>query len=579
MPKQNVHFSLIYGHILFTCFAPLAAQEWDSPQEAEAYVATLQDLEGVLLPLNQASEPDLLELPGLTPDIARRITAFRPYKTLQDLYRVPGMTPELLDQISPYLILNDRPNWHGRFIERLTRPSNHPDKVDHLRLRQRADIQIGDGIQGFLLIDRDPEEDSWTDYLTAHVKISHPLGQLILGDVRPEIGQGLLHSRQSRGTASLSTIRPRSQSRIGNRGGTEFGAIRGVHLTTRLFPVKLEALYGRLFWDADISPDGTAQIRRTESHISEASLSRKHLLTEGLATLHLSVGTPHDHIGLTYQRLTFSPSNPQDGITRHISIDHRAQWHDAVFFGEFASGTHSNAFLTGLVWKKSGLRLHLLMRRYSPYFSGLHGAPITAFGTPAKNESGLFFGFTYQPIRRTRIELSLDRHRQLIAEQFPLPDMGHRFRLAVRHRFGKRVNLQIKHSSRKRGYNLSRTENRGTLNWKPGATRTTVWVSKTKATASENGFAFGLRQQIGHDLRLALWATAYNVPDYDARIYSFEPDVWGSGSLQVLSGRGRSSGILLAWSNTSFRIATRYSRRNTDAHPTTSWSVQFELQR
>jgi hypothetical protein len=579
MPKQNVHRCLIVGHILFTLITSLTAQEFDSQEEAEAYEAYLQDLEGVQLHLNKASESKLLDLPGLTPDIAWRITAFRPYHTIQDLQRVPGITPDLLDQIAPYLTLKEHPNWHGQFTTRLTRPTNHPNQVDHLHLTQRAEVQIGNTLTGFMLSDRDPQEPNWADYLTAHLQFNHSLGQLIMGDVRPEIGQGLLHSRQTRSAASLSSIRPRSQNRIANRNGTEFGAIRGLHLTTQLRVFTLQALYGQILWDADITPEGDVQIRRTEQHISETSLSRKNILSERLATLHMSVGTPQNHIGTTFQQTAFSPANPQEIKKRHISINGQAQWHQTTLFGEFAYAHKTQAFVTGLNWQKDDIRLHLLMRRFSPHFSALHGAPIAAYGTPPKNEQGLFFGFTYRPTPRTRFELSLDRHKHLLPERHPLPDQGHRFRLIMRHRVGKKATLQITHSTQKTRYDPSRAENRVTFNWTHRAMRTTSWISRTQVTQSGNGFASGLRLQIGQAHRIALWTTVFNIPNFDARIYDFEPDVWGGGTLQTRTGTGKASGILLAWSTTPFRIATRYSFRKTDASPTptSSWAIQFEL--
>ncbi|MGA1197749.1 MAG: ComEA family DNA-binding protein, partial [Candidatus Latescibacterota bacterium] len=365
---------------MFTFSIALFAQEIDTSEEAEAYEAYLQDLEGLQLHLNKAPESALLELPGLTPDLAWRITAFRPYQNMRDLRRVPGLTPDLLDQISPYLTLTEPPRWQGHLTTRITRPTSSNNQIDHLRLTQRAEIQIGNSISGFILTDRDPKEPNWADYLTTHLQIDHKWGQVILGDVRPEIGQGLLHSRQTRSSASLSTIKPRSQNRIANRNSTEYGAIRGIHLTTQHRLFTLQALYGQVHWDADISPEGVVEIRRTESHVSETTIARKDALNEKLATVHLSAGTPQNHIGATVQQTTFSPAKPQEIATHHFSINARAQGHQTTLFGEIARSHKAQAFVAGLNWQKSVFRLHLLLRKYDPQFSSLHGAPIAAYG-------------------------------------------------------------------------------------------------------------------------------------------------------------------------------------------------------
>jgi hypothetical protein len=577
MPKQFVHIALIVGHILFTFSIALFAQEIDTSEEAEAYEAYLQDLEGLQLHLNKAPESALLELPGLTPDLAWRITAFRPYQNMRDLRRVPGLTPDLLDQISPYLTLTEHPRWQGHLTTRITRPTSSNNQIDHLRLTQRAEIQIGNSISGFILTDRDPKEPNWADYLTTHLQIDHKWGQVILGDVRPEIGQGLLHSRQTRSSASLATIKPRSQNRIANRNSTEYGAIRGIHLTTQHRLFTLQALYGQVHWDADISPEGVVEIRRTESHVSETTIARKDALNEKLATVHLSAGTPQNHIGATVQQTTFSPAKPQEIATHHFSINARAQGHQTTLFGEIARSHKAQAFIAGLNWQKSVFRLHLLLRKYDPQFSSLHGAPIAAYGTPPQNEQGIFWGFTYRATSKTRFELSLDRHKHIMPEQQPLPNYGHRFRLIFRHRMGKTATLQLAHSTRKTRYDPTRTETRATLTWSHRALRATSWGARTQVTQLANGYATGTRVQIGQTYRLALWTTAYHIPIYDARIYDYEPDVWGSGTLQTRTGKGRASGLLLAWTTTPFRIATRYSFRTTNAQPASSWAIQIEF--
>ena len=577
--KHFVHFCRIGVHILFTLPLTLMAQEISTQEEAEAYEAYLQDLEGLHLNLNKASQTDLLELPSMTANLAWRITVFRPFNKVKDLHRVPGITSEIFEQITPYLSLTDHHRWQGHVTTRLTRPTNAPNQLNHMRLTHRADIQLGDHLTGFILTDRDPKEPHWADYLTAYLQYTHKHGQLIIGDLRPEIGQGLLHSRQTRSSASLATIRPRSHTRVANRSGTEFGAIRGMHLTTQFKWITLQTLFGQAQWDAHITDLGDFEIRRTEQHTTETTINRKNILKERIGTVHASLGTPQNHLGITFQKLTFSPKAPQGLSNTNVSINSRLQWHQTTLFGEMAYAGSSPAALTGLTWQKETLRLHLLARHYSPTYSPLHAAPIAAYGTPPQNERGFFFGFTYRPTPHTRLEVSLDRHQHIVPERDPLPNHGHRFRLTLRQRLNKTAHLQFSHSVRKTRYAPTRTENRATLNWTHRAMRTTTWLAQTQVTNAPKGRATGLRLQIGHTYRLALWTTIYRIPTYDARIYDFEPDVWGSGTLQTRSGDGRASGLLLAWSAKHFRIATRFSLRQTNNQPASSWAIQLELHR
>ena len=68
---------------MFTFAASTLAQEFDVPDEAEAYEAYLKSLEGLRLNINKTPQSDFLELPGLTPDLAWRIVSFRPYQKIQ----------------------------------------------------------------------------------------------------------------------------------------------------------------------------------------------------------------------------------------------------------------------------------------------------------------------------------------------------------------------------------------------------------------------------------------------------------------------------------------------------------------
>ena len=89
MPEHIFHIRTLAWHIVFTLCLPalLFAQPSAiyTESEAEAYNDLLRDLEGISLELNRASAKDLLILPGLTPELARRIIARRPYRTLAEL--------------------------------------------------------------------------------------------------------------------------------------------------------------------------------------------------------------------------------------------------------------------------------------------------------------------------------------------------------------------------------------------------------------------------------------------------------------------------------------------------------------
>ena len=58
--------------------------------------------------INQAAWPELAQLPGLGPTLARRIVEYRmihgPFRCVEELERVQGIGPKKLERIKPYLL-------------------------------------------------------------------------------------------------------------------------------------------------------------------------------------------------------------------------------------------------------------------------------------------------------------------------------------------------------------------------------------------------------------------------------------------------------------------------------------------
>lgn len=53
--------------------------------------------------VNRARAEELEAVPGIGPALARRIVAYRPFRTLDELVRVPGIGARTLERLRPYL--------------------------------------------------------------------------------------------------------------------------------------------------------------------------------------------------------------------------------------------------------------------------------------------------------------------------------------------------------------------------------------------------------------------------------------------------------------------------------------------
>lgn len=582
MPEHIFHIRALAWHIVFTLCLPalLFAQPPAiyTESEAEAYNDLLRDLEGISLELNRASAKDLLILPCLTPELARRIIARRPYRTLAELAQVQGLSAEHIDLIAPYLSIAPLRPWRLKYTSRVTRPSKRANSFGDMRLYQRLEIASPTRLSAFFLTERDPEEPTLTDHVTGYIALPLSRANIILGDVRPEWGQGLLFSRRTRSATGLSYARARTATQLGNRTSTEHGALRGIYLSGSHTHLFWSLMYGRMTWDATFGSD--TRIYTSGLHHTETSQARKNALRERLTGANIAIGSSQKHVGLTILNTAFAPvasdiasesavpRTAREGMLFSLNAFYRAD--HITLFGEIAP----KAFITGLVAGTPILRLHLIGRRYGANFHSLHGAPYAAYSSPPNNEWGAFFGLTWRISKRKRLDISLDRHGHLAPEKSALPERGSRLRLNFTHRFSRGFSWRLTADTRSATNRVPRQSLRLSLTYKRPTRSMTAWLQRAHAITSGN--AAGLRIQLGKStgFSLALWATHHKVSTYNARIYDIEPDVWGGIRLLTLSGDGTNRGLRLTWANAHFRLSTRYSH-----HRSSSWSAQLDLKR
>ena len=576
MSERIFHICAIAWYTVFTACIPaiLFAQVpvVHTEGEAEAFNDLLRDLEGVSLELNRASAKDLLMLPGLTPELVQQIIDRRPYRAIEDLADVQGLSAEHIDLIAPYLAIAPTRPWRSRYTSRISRPSNRANRFDDMRFYQRIEIASPWGMSAFFLSERDPKEPTFTDHVTGYVAIPLSRVNIILGDARPEWGQGLLFSRRTRIATGLSYARARSATKSGNRTSTEHGALRGIYLSGSHPRVFWHAMYGHITWDAS----GT-RIYTSGLHDTETSQARKNALRERLAGAHLGIGSSQKHIGVTLLNADFAPVNGSAVATPSaatagalVGINALYRADRLILFGEIAP----RAFIAGLVAGTPILRLHVVGRRYGANFRSLHGAPYAAYGTPPNNEWGTFFGLTWRLSKRRRLDIALDRHGRLVPEKGPLPARGIRLRLNVTHRIRPGFSAHLTGDTRSATGRPSRQRLRVALAYKRPTRALTAWVQHARADLAGNAAGFRLTLGKTTGFSLALWTTLHKIASYDARIYDFEPDVWGGTRLVTLSGDGVNRGLRIAWANAHFRLSTRYSH-----HRTSSWAAQLDLRR
>ncbi len=257
--------------------------------------------------LNTAALDQLIEVPFLSPDLARAIARYRcemgPFKRITDLLDVPGMSPQLLDRMAAYVLadsvdqsLGCRPEEGFRTppsiggtpmrVEMINRASNllstragaereatFLQSVTAARLYHRIVVQAGKSFSAHLTVEKDPGEAfRWNGRAKEYGYDFYSFGlsyrgrsrvrEVVVGDFDARFGQGLLlwPSGMSNRALESSSIRRAATGFVPHRSSDENRFFRGVAGSIRI--TENGALSGFLSFR---SLDGSDYLFRTDS--------------------------------------------------------------------------------------------------------------------------------------------------------------------------------------------------------------------------------------------------------------------------------------------------------------------------
>lgn len=562
------------------------------PDDAEAFEDAIENIEGLRLDLNSASAEDLRLLPWFSKNDVERIRAHRqsigPFKRVTDLRDLEGLHSDTVDSALPYLFVTnaDAPSpLHIGSTLRVTRSGSADGGFETVRLSHRVQIRRAERWDLRLLHERDPGEafgDHFTGYLS--IRNAGPFHRIVLGDFRPGFGQGLVFSRRGRSSASVESARSQNSGVVGSASSDEDGAFRGVFIETGLESIRWAIFASRSTWDAKVDSTG-AFLRSGGDHVSETQKSYQGALSETAAGTRLEGNIRRMRLGVTAISSNFS--SPLDGRHNRLALgsaDIYLQTDRFALFGE--ASLPGVAWMAGAKMTTGELTVTMVSRRYSEDFRSVRAAPFASYSGGPTNERGIFLNSSWRPSRGLRVQASVDRHRRLVPKKTPLPETGERYKLKIA---SKRLSLQIS-SQREDDItggivgNRTRQRARGTLSLGSVPIRLRLWSEVGRGSSPARGgsaIAAGseLRLRSTGPLQLSSWASVFRVTEWEARVYSFHPDVWGGSRMDVLSGAGFTSGIRGDWRGERLAISGRVSLKRTDERMKIGWGVQIEGRR
>jgi competence ComEA-like helix-hairpin-helix protein len=244
-------------------FCPVFAQDIDpaiealvDPDDGMTDPEELERLEAFRrtpIPLNEATQADLEQLPWISPAQARAILAWRdrngPFPALEALRRVPGMAEETVERIRPFVTIRSpagRISGWGRLTD--------SRREQEARLRQRwlgvqTGMRIGGRLEGGARLERREPGDAfgWRSGYIAGARLS-VIERLLIGHFDAEYGQGLVLGERSlfpSGSGFGVSVKRRSRGLQPSRATRQASAYRGWAAHTRLRSVHLIAIAGR----------------------------------------------------------------------------------------------------------------------------------------------------------------------------------------------------------------------------------------------------------------------------------------------------------------------------------------------
>lgn len=417
----------------------------------------LQEYRARPLNLNTAGLDQLLDLPGITPKIARAIIKYRfkhrGFGSLAELKKVKGMSNKLLKQISPYIILGKRRNFAADFRLRwgiwplpLKDYSSYPEEYQHpayfynrLRFQWRNQLELGGIIKKdrFSLPLNYPNLKEYYFIKKWLVLRDLPiLNKLILGNYRLEFAQGLVLGSEPFLVRNI----PYKPLGIREDKGTHYNQyFDGIAFTKQIREFQFWGFYSNKSLTAYLNQDGTVHNNLSAIHEysmnylnyeNEKNIEYHNSLSERLIGARLKYSLPDVTLGIIGYQNNHNPVINPYAYNRHtrkydiwmepyvfhgnkncvFGADLELRYKNLEIFGELARSQHhifneegeyqwknGDAFTIMPMLYFKNLSLWLQYHWLAPNYYAEHSSPWTSLDIESgNNERGGILGANYK---------------------------------------------------------------------------------------------------------------------------------------------------------------------------------------
>ena len=552
------------------------------------YEELVEVLSGGRIDLNLVRSQELSIAPFLSEQEARLILRFRrtngPFGSTDDLYKIEGLGRDTAEALSRYGYVSgiaaDVPpqsvKKHGKLISRVRLITKVSDDESgsffkSSRFYQRTELSSGQDIDVLILSEKDPIEDSPTDFAAGYIEIKDKfdLDKIVLGNLRPGFAQGLIFSRWQSVLTTSESVKRKDSTSVGYRSSFENGALRGVFAKKSLPNFQGALFFSSSRMDAALDKEGNVtRIDEDGVHVSDLQKERKDALKEKLTGARLSFkANKAFNLGTTFSFSSFDPPFQRDNMEKRrfafkgdklllLGWDFDWRGEKLNLFGEFAlSDEPSAAYILGAVADLGEIDIRVLARNYAADFHSFHGSAFSSLGGEVNNEKGIFSGISWDLNKRTKIRAFLDQYsRPWRTFSVPLPTRGTNSGATIKYNLSRTLRLSLRFRSKSSenfqgeiGIRDKRKNNlRADAEWRLQKNYLLKWrIELSRATLNDGektpkGISvFGeIRFKPSKLLRINTRLTLFDTDSRDSAIYEFEQDLPGLGFPRQLNGRG-----------------------------------------
>jgi hypothetical protein len=577
------------------------------------------------LPINTASREELLALGFLNPLQVQSLIDWRNRMGLllikEELQSVPYWDAATVLRIMPFIVI-DQPVlpggkqwWKSASQSLVLRHSRqlpagddytsgrYAGSADRLSLRWR--VRYLDRLRLGVSLEKDPGEP-WAangrvlDFMSTHLfwQGRGLVRAIALGDFTVNMGQGLVQWQAPAfgGGSDLSGLKRQGAFLQPFGGGDESRFCRGAGITVGRGAwqasayVSFRNLGASLVSDTTGSKEGVSSINESGYHrtITERENQDKLHITStggrlqwerGALRLGVQARMMAWNRPLTGNGQPYTYLNPVNKNFQHASLDWGYTFRNLHSFGEIASDGQHIAFISGLLLcANAHWDLGILYRRLPAAYWTFQGDAFTKSAAP-RNEEGLYIGLQIRPSNRWRLDAWGDGyHFPGLRYGYSAPSAGWRSVIQMIWAPNKQTQVQARYRASEDPVSLD-----GSPLKFPGLERKAAFRlqvqrdlgggqklalrSEALWTQTEGGLRSGYLlttegrlptiKRLALTLRLQFFAT----DSYNERLYNFESDGSGAGSVLVIYGRGTRYSVLCQYTVIkSLHLSFRWSQ-------------------